>query len=105
MKIGTKEFHLEHKTYVMGILNVTPDSFSDGGKWNRQDAALKHTEQMIQEGADIIDIGGESTRPGYEPVLAEEEIERVIPVIEKIRQHFGRKTQGNNTVNEYIPFR
>ena len=88
MKIGTKEFHLEHKTYVMGILNVTPDSFSDGGKWNRQDAALKHTEQMIQEGADIIDIGGESTRPGYEPVLAEEEIERVIPVIEKIRQHF-----------------
>lgn len=88
MKIGTKEFHLEHKTYVMGILNVTPDSFSDGGKWNRQDAALKHTEQMIQEGADIIDIGGESTRPGYEPVLAEEEIERVIPVIEKIRQNF-----------------
>lgn len=88
MKIGTKEFHLEHKTYIMGILNVTPDSFSDGGKWNRQDAALKHTEQMIQEGADIIDIGGESTRPGYEPVLAEEEIERVIPVIEKIRQHF-----------------
>ena len=56
--IGKKEFDLRNHTYVMGILNVTPDSFSDGGKWNRMDAALRHAEQMIQEGADVIDIGG-----------------------------------------------
>ena len=63
MKIGTKNFDFTNKTYVMGILNATPDSFSDGGKWNQTDAALRHTEQMIQEGAHIIDVGGESTRP------------------------------------------
>ncbi len=71
----------------MGILNVTPDSFSDGGRFNRLDDALKHALQMQQEGALVIDIGGESTRPGATPVSADEEIERVIPVIEKIRQH------------------
>ena len=64
MKIGNRMFDTENNTYIMGILNVTPDSFSDGGKWNNKDAALKHTEEMIQEGADIIDIGGESTRLG-----------------------------------------
>ena len=62
MRIGTKEFDVEHKTYVMGILNVTPDSFSDGGKYVGRDAALKRAEQMIKEGADIVDVGGESTR-------------------------------------------
>ena len=72
---------------VMGILNATPDSFSDGGRFNQLDNALKHALQMQQDGAEIIDIGGESTRPGASPVSAEEEIERVIPVIEKIRQH------------------
>ena len=72
MKIGTREFDCKNKTYVMGILNVTPDSFSDGGKWNKIDAALKHTQQMIQEGADLIDVGGESTRPGYQMVTQEE---------------------------------
>ena len=71
----------------MGILNVTPDSFSDGGRFNRLDDALKHTLRMQEEGAKVIDIGGESTRPGATPVSADEEIERVIPVIEKIRQH------------------
>ena len=70
MKIGNREFDTAAHTYVMGILNVTPDSFSDGGKWNHMDAALKHTEQMIEEGASVIDVGGESTRPGYEPYRA-----------------------------------
>ena len=88
MKIGTREFDLRNKTYVMGILNLTPDSFSDGGIWNSVDAALKHAEQMIQEGADLIDAGGESTRPGYEQISEEEEIERTVPVIEKLRKNF-----------------
>ena len=71
----------------MGILNVTPDSFSDGGQFNRLDFALKHALLMQQQGAEIIDIGGESTRPGAIPVSLDEELERVIPVIEKIRQN------------------
>ena len=65
MIIGNKEFDTKNQTYIMGILNVTPDSFSDGGNYNTLDSALFHAEQMIQEGADILDIGGESTRPGY----------------------------------------
>ncbi len=73
MKIGNRFFDTKNHTYIMGILNVTPDSFSDGGKWNHMDEALKHTEAMIADGADIIDIGGESTRPGHTPVSAEEE--------------------------------
>ena len=72
----------------MGILNVTPDSFSDGGKFNTLDAALRHTEQMIADGASIIDVGGESTKPGYTPVPADIQIERVVPVIEKIKANF-----------------
>ena len=88
MKIGNREFDVKNKTYIMGILNVTPDSFSDGGKWNDMDQALKHTEAMIQEGADILDIGGESTRPGHTPVGAQEEIERVLPVIEAVKKRF-----------------
>ena len=86
MRIGAREFDFERKTYVMGILNVTPDSFSDGGRWNCADAALKKALIMQEEGADIIDIGGESTRPGYTAVSVEEEIERVAPVIERIRR-------------------
>ena len=77
------------KPIVMGILNVTPDSFSDGGKFNRVDAAVKRCEEMLKEGAKIIDIGGESTRPGSEPVPEEEELRRVIPVIEEIRKRLG----------------
>ena len=72
------------ETVIMGILNVTPDSFSDGGKYGRIDAALKHAEEMIRDGAKIIDVGGESTRPGHVPVSLDEEIERTVPVIEAL---------------------
>lgn len=88
MKIGKRDFKLENYTYIMGILNVTPDSFSDGGKFNQIDAALYHVEEMLRDGADIIDIGGESTRPGYEQISVEEEIERVVPAIEQIKKRF-----------------
>lgn len=88
MKIGTKEFEVRGHTYVMGILNVTPDSFSDGGKYDQMDAALFHVEEMIKEGADVVDIGGESTRPGADAVSEDEEISRVVPVIEQIKSRF-----------------
>ena len=86
MRIGTHEFDVKNQTYIMGILNVTPDSFSDGGKFHGIDAALKRAEQMKREGAAILDIGGESTRPGFTPVSEEEEMERVLPVISAIKQ-------------------
>ena len=76
MKIGNRTFEAAKHTYIMGILNVTPDSFSDGGKFNSPDLALAHVQQMVEEGADIIDIGGESTRPGHQQISEEEEIER-----------------------------
>lgn len=88
MKIGNKEFTFGKKTYVMGILNVTPDSFSDGGTHNDTDSALCHAEKMIKEGADIIDVGGESTRPGHIQIGDEEEIRRVVPVIEGLKKEF-----------------
>ncbi len=88
MKIGNREFDTKNETYIMGILNVTPDSFSDGGKFNHLDAALAHAEQMIRDGADIIDIGGESTRPGHTVISDEEEIARVTPVIEAVKARF-----------------
>ena len=88
MKIGAREFDVKGKTYVMGILNVTPDSFSDGGRFNQMDAALFHVEEMIKEGMDVLDIGGESTRPGHKMVSEEEELGRVIPVIEQVRARF-----------------
>lgn len=88
MIIGNKEFDTKNQTYIMGILNVTPDSFSDGGNYNTLDSALFHAEQLIQEGADILDIGGESTRPGYTMITDEEEIHRTAPVIEGIKKHF-----------------
>lgn len=75
-----------HRTLVMGILNITPDSFSDGGQYNQVNAAIEHALQMKSEGADIIDIGGESTRPGASPVPLEEEIKRVIPVVEALKK-------------------
>ena len=74
----------DKKTLIMGILNVTPDSFSDGGKWNRVDEAKRHVEEMIAAGADIIDIGAESTRPGFKAISAEEEIERLEPILKAI---------------------
>src|SRR5690606_13462029 len=76
------------KTYIMGILNVTPDSFSDGGRYIRLDQAIDHAAQMISAGADIIDIGGESTRPGYTPLPEEEELERVLPVVAALASRF-----------------
>ena len=88
MKIGKKEFDVNNKTYIMGILNVTPDSFSDGGKWAGRDAALRHAEEMIRDGADIIDIGGESTRPGYVQISVQEETDRIVPVIEALKSEF-----------------
>lgn len=88
MRIGNRDFDTKHKTYIMGILNVTPDSFSDGGKFDNLDAALYHTEDMIREGADIVDIGGESTRPGHTVITEEEEIARVTPVIEAVKRRF-----------------
>ena len=88
MRIGSRDFDIEHHTYVMGILNVTPDSFSDGGKYNALDAALSHCEEMIRDGAEIIDVGGESTKPGFIPVSEEEESERVLPVIERLKKEF-----------------
>ena len=88
MRIGNKEFAASGKTYIMGILNVTPDSFSDGGKWNQMDAALRHVEDMLAEGMDIVDIGGESTRPGYTLIPDQEEIDRVVPMIEAIKARF-----------------
>ena len=88
MLIGNREFEIKHHTYIMGILNVTPDSFSDGGNYNQIDQALYRVETMIKEGMDILDIGGESTRPGYQMISIENEIERVIPVIEAVKNRF-----------------
>lgn len=89
MQIGKKNFDFNsHHTYVMGILNVTPDSFSDGGRFDKIDHALYHVEEMIRQGVDIIDVGGESTRPGYVPVSVEEEIVRVTSMLEAIKARF-----------------
>lgn len=88
MKIGNREFDLKNGYYIMGILNVTPDSFSDGGRYIGVGEALAHIEQMIEDGADIIDIGGESTKPGHEKISEIAEIDRVCPVIERIKREF-----------------
>lgn len=88
MKIGNREFDVEKHTYVMGILNVTPDSFSDGGRYDKVDQALFRVEEMVSQGIDILDIGGESSRPGFQPVHWREECRRVIPVIEQIKKRF-----------------
>ena len=88
-RFGETEIDFKKETVIMGILNVTPDSFSDGGKYGRIDAALKHAEEMLRDGAKIIDVGGESTRPGHAPVSLEEELERTVPVIEALTREFG----------------
>jgi len=88
---------------VMGILNVTPDSFSDGGKYFSIDAAVKRAEEMVAEGADIIDVGGESTRPGHTPVSAAEELKRVIPVIERIAHIENFRDRSGKNPRPYIP--
>ena len=89
MRIGQRDFRTKGHAYVMGILNITPDSFSDGGKYSDLDQALYHVEQMITDGMDIVDVGGESTRPGYTQISAQEEIDRVVPVIEAIKSRFN----------------
>ena len=83
-----KILNLGLKTAIMGILNVTPDSFYDGGRYRDKEKALKRVEELVEEGADIIDIGGESTRPGSERVSAEEELNRVLPVLKEVRKSF-----------------
>ncbi|PKM48875.1 MAG: dihydropteroate synthase [Firmicutes bacterium HGW-Firmicutes-6] len=88
MQIGNKNFDLTNQVLIMGILNVTPDSFSDGGQFNNLDASLKQVEKMIADGADLIDLGGESTRPGHTQISDAEEIERIVPMIAAIRQRF-----------------
>jgi dihydropteroate synthase len=87
MNFGSTQVDLSSPK-VMGILNVTPDSFSDGGKFSLNDNALRHVENMLSNGADFIDVGGESTKPGAEDVSVEEELDRTIPVIELIKQNF-----------------
>ena len=87
-RCGNKIFNWGERTYIMGILNVTPDSFSDGGDFTSVDSALRQVESMIEQGADIIDVGGESTRPGSKPVSVKDEIDRVVPVIKAIKSRF-----------------
>jgi len=84
MKIGSTEFNVGQRTFIMGILNVTPDSFSDGGRFSAPEAALIRAEQMILQGADIIDVGGQSTRPGFEQVSEKEELNRVLPIVKAL---------------------
>ncbi len=87
-KTRRRTFDLRQSAKIMGILNVTPDSFSDGGQFFSLEAAVLHARELIAEGAEIIDVGGESTRPGADPVSLEEELHRVIPVIREIRSEF-----------------
>jgi dihydropteroate synthase len=89
-RVGEYEFDCSERTLVMGILNVTPDSFSEGGRFFDRDSAIKHAVEMVADGADIVDIGGESTRPGSDPVPLDEEIERVVPVIERLVDELPR---------------
>lgn len=97
LKIREKTFLLGDRTWYMGVLNVTPDSFSDGGKFLSPEKATERALQMIEEGADIIDIGGESSRPGSDPVPAEEELRRIIPVIKRLRPQTHRLLSVDTT--------
>lgn len=91
MRLTFREFSLDfsRKTYIMGILNVTPDSFTDGDRFFHKDSAIAHGLKMVEDGADIIDVGGESTRPGSEPVSIKEELRRIIPVIESLSKRIN----------------
>lgn len=86
IQCGSYTLDYGKKSLIMGILNVTPDSFSDGGKYNSIDQAIQHAREMVENGADLIDIGGESTRPGYTPISVDEELTRVVPVIEALKE-------------------
>jgi dihydropteroate synthase len=101
MPFGDKSLDLS-LPHVMGILNVTPDSFSDGGAFNSLDAALRQSEKMIQEGASIIDVGGESTRPGAVPVSIQQELDRVLPVVEAIKKRFDVVVSVDTSTTEVI---
>jgi dihydropteroate synthase len=89
-RIGDRAFDCSERTLVMGILNVTPDSFSEDGRFFDRDDAVKHAVAMVSDGADMVDVGGESTRPGSDPVPVDEEIERVLPVIERLADELPR---------------
>ncbi len=86
LKTKVKDFRYSDQTLVMGILNVTPDSFSDGGSYHTIDQAIAQAKKMEEQGAHLIDVGGESTRPGHKPVSEQEELNRVVPVVEAIAQ-------------------
>jgi len=98
--IRERTLPIGERTLVMGVLNVTPDSFSDGNEFLSLDNAIAHAEQLIADGADIIDVGGESTRPGGEPVSAEEEIQRVVPVIKELTKRSDTPVSIDTTKSE-----
>ncbi len=100
-QIGNRTFNF-NKSYVMGVLNVTPDSFSDGGKFHKPDDAFKYAEEMLGNGVDIIDVGGESSRPGSEPVSPESELKRVMPVIEKILKNYPETILSIDTTKKIV---
>ena len=102
VKIGNKTYDLSKDFIILGILNVTPDSFSDGGKFNDYDSAMKHVEHLVRSGANVIDVGGESTRPGSHGVSAQEEIDRVVPVIDAINKKFDVVTSIDSCKPEVI---
>ena len=102
MRIGNHTFDVEHDCSIMGILNVTPDSFSDGGRWNNLEAARLHTADMIAQGAAIVDVGGESTRPGHVQISVQEEIDRVVPVIEMIKKNFDTPVSIDSYKSEVV---
>ncbi|BDX03794.1 dihydropteroate synthase [Marinomonas pontica] len=101
MSFGDKSLDLS-LPHVMGILNITPDSFSDGGAFNSFDAALRQTQRMIEEGASIIDVGGESTRPGAAPVSTQQELDRVMPIVELIKNQFDIIVSVDTSTPEVI---
>ena len=101
-KIGGRAIDVSRRGMIMGVLNVTPDSFSDGGKFLDVEAAVAHGVRIAAEGAQIVDIGGESTRPGAEPVPAEQELRRVIPVIEKLRAKIDPPSRGSGAAGSFI---
>lgn len=108
MRIGKYEFNMNNHHYIMGILNLSPESFGDGGKYSQLDNAFYRLEEMIEEGADIIDIGGQSTRPGYKEITPEEEIERLVPVLSGIKERFdipiSLDTYKSRVARELVPF-
>eukprot|EP00494_Astrolonche_serrata_P002933 UN02939 len=86
-QIGNNVYKKDERTLIMGILNATPDSFSDGGLYNDSDKAISQITKMVEDGADIIDIGGQSTKPGAKTITTDEEISRVIPILERIQKN------------------